>query len=95
MADRKTIVRTSEKTEQYLKESVRLVAIDSGKLKGKQFIADTAIRMYFRHVVSKWQTKGHANLINAELVRAAGLKPESRPQAQPAAGNDETPRKAP
>ena len=93
MRRRKTIVHISEKTHRYLKECVRLDAIDSGNLKGMQFIADTAIRLYFRRVVRNLQTKKRAHLVNAELVRAAGLKPESRAQGQPAAEKDETPRK--
>ena len=88
MADRKTIVRISEQTYQYLKECVRMYAIRGGKLKGMQFIADIAIRMYFRRIVRSLQTKKRAHLVNAELVRAAGLKPEPRPQGQPAAGKD-------
>lgn len=92
MRRRKTIVHISEQTHRYLKECVRLHAIERGTLRGMQFNADFAIRMYFRRVVRTLQTKGYAHFVNPELVRAAGLEPESPPQGQPAAGKDETPR---
>ena len=95
MASRQTIVQISEQTHQYLKECVRMDAIVTGTLRGMQFNADIAIRGYFQQVVEGLRTRKLAHLVDPQLVRDAELEPASPPQAQPAAGNDETPRKAP
>ena len=70
-------------------------AIVTGTLRGMQFNVDTAIRDYFLEMVEILRTRKLAHLVDPQLMRDAGLEPEPRPQGQPAAGKDETPRKAP
>ena len=95
MGRREAIVHIPKQTYRYLKECVRLGALVTGRLRGMQYNTDFAIRHYFRQLVRKLQTEELAPLVDAQLVRDAGLELESRPPVQPKAEKEEKTRKEP
>lgn len=89
MGSRETVVHLTEETHRYLKECCRLRAIMDRRLVGMQDTTDLAIRYLYRIIVRTMQREGHAHLLDAKLVKAAGLKLETPPRAQAQAENEE------
>lgn len=95
MSRNEKTARISEQSHRYLRECVRMDSFITQKLGTMQACNNHAILFYYWNLVKVMETRGVADLFNAELVQDARGELESLPLEPLKTEKEETARKEP